>query len=112
MYVIGNVKDEGLYHSRSKGWVTIEGAEVYNREDCEKQQLPEDGYWCPLWSVDIIQFVRLIYESHRHGLYSDKNLQLLSEAMELTKEQILTLVERADNRYEEICLKIFNKYSD
>lgn len=112
MYVIGNVKDEGLYHSPSKGWVTIEGAEVYNREDCEKQQLPEDGYWCPLWSVDIIQFVRLIYESHRHGLYSDKNLQLLSEAMELTKEQILTLVERADNRYEEICLKIFNKYSD
>lgn len=112
MYVIGNVKEEGLYHSPSKGWVTIEEAEVYNRDDCNQHQLPDEGYWCPLWSVDIIQFVRLIYESNRNGLYSDKNLQLLSEAMELTRGQIDSLIQRADNRYEEFCLKILDKYSD
>lgn len=55
------------------------------------------------WKNDEIQFARLIAELEAAGAFCRKNImEDLCESMNLTKEQILEIVERASNRFDEI----------
>lgn len=55
------------------------------------------------WKNNRLQFARLIAELEAVGAFTRKNImEDLSETMDLTKEQILELVERASNEWDEI----------
>ncbi|MCK9433697.1 MAG: hypothetical protein M0R32_02475 [Candidatus Cloacimonetes bacterium] len=55
------------------------------------------------WKNDRIQFARLIAELEMAGAFTRKNLmQDLCESMDLTEKEVLEIVERASNRFDEI----------
>ena len=54
-----------------------------------------------LWENDTIQFARLINELDLLGTFSDERLTELSYATDLSQPEILELVERAKNVYDE-----------
>ena len=54
-----------------------------------------------LWENDKIQFARLINELDLLGTFSDERLTELANATDLSQSEILDLVERAKNVYDE-----------
>jgi hypothetical protein len=54
-----------------------------------------------LWENDTVQFARLINELDLLGTFSDERLTELANATDLSQPEILELVERAKNVYDE-----------
>lgn len=59
-----------------------------------------------LWHEDNIQFPRLIAELEYCGAFTPKVLLLLSESMNLSKKDILNIVDRAMLKFDEIKLNV------
>ena len=101
MYVIGSKVEENVFWSNEFGWADLDSAERFTIEEKQELNLPMDGYWIPLWSVDMIQFVRLLAECNQAGIFTLENLAPVAESMDLEEDQILSIIERAENRWEE-----------
>ena len=59
-----------------------------------------------LWENDKIQFARLINELDLLGTFSDERLTELANATDLSQTEILDLIERAKNVYDETLEKL------
>jgi hypothetical protein len=106
MYVIGSKVEENVFWSNEFGWADLDSAERFTIEEKQELNLPMDGYWIHMWSVDniefdMIQFVRLLAECNQAGIFTLENLAPVAESMDLREDQILSIIERAENRWEE-----------
>jgi hypothetical protein len=56
----------------------------------------------PLWEVSSIQFPRLIAELEAAGAFTDEVYKDLCESMDLTVDEVVELVDRAQNEWDRI----------
>lgn len=101
MYVINNRSDSSQWWSNEFGWVDLDSADLFSIDEQRHLHLPMDGYWVPLWSVDVIQFARFIVECNAAGVFNQDRLLEVCESMDLEYDQLLSLIERAEIRWEE-----------
>lgn len=109
MYVIVNRKDANLFWNNTIGWADLDSADRFTIKEQKTLHLPMDGYWVPLWSVDMIQFARLLAECNSAGVFTPENLAPVADSMGLNDDQVLSLIERAEIRWEEEKEKVFRK---
>ena len=112
MFVIGHVNDELKYYHPDEGWVLIEEAEIYDDEDMQNTKLPEFGYWCTLWSMDLVQFARLITQCVKLGIINQQTGDQLAESMNCQWEEVASIVYRAVNRHNDFCKRLDEKYEE
>lgn len=110
MYIIGNREDEGIAYRLTEGWVSIDQAQYYTEEEKQFTVLPKGGYWCPLWSLDSIQFARFINNCKEIGLFDKRAIKKLAEMMNLNEHNIENIIDRATYRHEDVCMKILEVY--
>ena len=106
MYVIGNRRQADDYWSNEFGWVSVDQADRFTPFQQQALNLPDEGYWVPLWSVDAIQFARLITECDGQGIFENAGMQLVADSMDLTVEQVRSIIDRAQTRWDEEVSKI------
>lgn len=110
MFVVGNRTDPNLYWSNENGWVDPYSADRFTVEEQRTLNLPIDGYWVALWSLDIIQFARFIAECEEAGVFVNEQAMTEVEcSMDLSKEQIFSIIDRAQNVWEEAVAKTLEK---
>lgn len=107
MFVIKQ-KEQNLYWTEN-GWTQAEEATLFFDEDRPDVKLPPESYWCPLYSVDEVQFIRLLYESQKNGLFNQQALSELAERMHCEPEQVSILIDRARTRFLLLADRILNK---
>jgi hypothetical protein len=104
MFVIGHRRDGDSFWNDDVGWVSIDRSSRYTEE--EKSQIPHlplDGYWVPLWSVDFVQFARFITEAEACGVFENTTtMQSVADSMDLSLDQVMSIVDRAQNRWAEM----------
>lgn len=101
MFLIGNKQERDTYWSNAHGWVGSDTADMFALHERHALRLPLDGYWVPMWSVDLVQFQRLIAEFNAAGLLTPENLEPVAASMDLDVSQVLGLISRAESRWEE-----------
>lgn len=96
MYVIQNTCHPGHYWSNDIGWCDFESATYFTPREQRFLNLPLEGAWCPLWSVDYIQFARLIAEAEAAGAFANPDVwDAIRESMDLTGDQLASIIERS-----------------
>jgi hypothetical protein len=50
----------------------VDSADLFSVDEQSYLNLPMEGYWVPLWSVDLIQFARLLAECEACGVFNDE----------------------------------------
>jgi hypothetical protein len=107
MYLIGNrLFDTKWWNQEKEKWAGPDEATRFTTEDVKKIRLPPEGYWCPLWSVDFVQFSRLISEASEAGAFAAPIMSRMAESMDLTGRQVCSLIDRAINRWDEAKMKL------
>jgi hypothetical protein len=101
MFVIGNRSDATMFWSTTGKWVDQDTATRFSRKQQKILGLPVNGYWVPLWSLDLTQFARLLAECEMAGIFTKENLEPVCESMDLSFDQVIGLIDRAQNRWEE-----------
>ena len=101
MFIIGCINDDTLYWSNETGWVDLDSADRFNDKERRSLNLPMEGYWIPLWSVDCIQFARFIAECEANGVFSGQAMNSVAESMDLELSQVISIIDRAQNRWDE-----------
>ncbi len=100
MFVIGNRTDPTMFWCDHK-WGDQDSATRYTPKQQKTLGVPVNGYWVPLWSLDLTQFARLIAECEAAGVFTKESLEPVCESMDLQFDQVLSLIDRAQNRWEE-----------
>lgn len=110
MYIIAHREDESQAFNFQQGWTTITQAQYFTDEEKESTKLPPEGYWCPLWSLDQIQFARFIASCQELGLLNQRAIQKLAEHMNCKLHNVENIIDRAKDRFDEVCMKILEVY--
>lgn len=101
-YKIGNLKNPTLFWSNEIGWVDQYEADVFSRDQQTYLNLPIEGHWVPLWSIDLAQFSRFIAECEACGVFTDKEkMQEVADSMDLEFHQVFSIINRAQNCWDE-----------
>lgn len=96
MYMIANKTDPTVFWSVSRGWTDPQSADRFRPDERTKHSLPVGGYWIPMWSVDFIQFFRLIAEADMVGLFEPgEKLKAMCDSMDLSMDQVISIIDRA-----------------
>lgn len=106
MFIIANKFNDNLFWNSESGWSSIEEADFFTQEDMQSLEVVKNGYWCPLWSVDFIQFARTLSEVLEINLLSDSQIMRIAESMNLDVDNIYSLLSRAQCRWEEFKEKV------
>lgn len=113
MFMIGNRTDPTTFWSNEDGWVDQDSADLFSRDEQTYLTLPVEGYWVPLWSMDLIQFARLIDECEACGMFNDDDrLQQVADSMDCTIEQVASIIDRAKIRWDEEKDRVHQKAID
>ncbi len=106
MFIIGNKKDPTIFWSNEFGWTGADEADTFTKVDQSRLNLPLEGYWCPLWSVDTIQFARMIAECEAAGVFATPEFKAAADSMDLDTEQLSSIIERAQTFWDEWVAKV------
>ena len=58
------------------------------------------------WNNDTLQFARLIAELEAIGALTPKVIRSLEETMDLTRDEVMELVDRARARFDKACARL------
>lgn len=113
MFLIGNKLEPHEFWSNEDGWVDQDDADLFDRDEQKYLNLPTEGYWVPLWSIDLTQFARFIAECEAAGIFNDdeERLNQVAESMDLEFDQVLSIIDRAQNRWDEEKQRVLDKNS-
>lgn len=99
MYKIGNLNDPNVFWSNDIGWVDLDSADLFSREQQTQLRLPLEGHWVPLWTIDVTQFARLIAECEACGIFDDR-LDRVADSMDLELDEVVSIINRAQARWD------------
>lgn len=105
-YLIRLKGKAAVYWSNEGGWVDALDADVFSQEERDSLHLPLGGEWCPLWEENTIQFARLISEAEALGLWNEAATRCLAEEMDLSQEEVCSIISLAQEVFDRMKEKI------